>query len=1063
MNVKRFCSRLAALLLLTCVGAVDAQAQTTDLSITKTLTDPAIPPAIGITTGTDIVYTVVVTNNGSNSALSVSVADLTPLGLSFASNTGDCTTSYPCALGTITAGASRTITTTYTVPPTFAPPTAVVNTATVSSATTDPVGSNNSSTVTTPVNGINCGNFSVSGGTAHTCAIVAGNGKMPPNDLEDDVLECWGDNFSDQSAPVPTGSFAQVSAGAFHSCGLGLTGGVTCWGDDSSNQVSGAPDGTDFTQIDSGFSHTCGLRSDNSIVCWGDDSFGQSSAPAGLFVQVAAGNVHSCGLLSDGTIQCWGFDGDEDMSGDPIVTGVPTADDFVQVVAGGEHACGRHEGGSVDCWGSDYGSGETADAAGPFASVTAGDEHNCGLRDDGTIECWGNNSVDQLNSPGDAFTSIDAGAYHTCGLLSDGTILCWGDDSAYQSTPPGRSDLCPTCGDNVLEGRETCEACAGLGDPTPCSPVTAFAACCSPVTCTAYRLSENHTCRSATGACDAPEVCDGINFSTCPAPGPLRPNGFVCRAALGSCDPAETCTGTSNACPTSLPFLPSTALCRAVAGSCDVAENCTGSSAVCPTDVVVAASTTCRAVAGICDIVEVCSGSDAECPADVLKTAAATCRTSAGICDAAEVCSGTAAACPNDAFASVAVTCRPSSTLCDAQELCTGSSAACPADVLAPSITPCRAVNGGCDVVERCTGTSTVCPPNLFASPGTTCRSSIGVCDAAETCLGSTNTCPTDLFSSSTITCRAAVDTCDVAEKCTGTANSCPANSFAVSGTACIDGSFCNGTDTCNGSGGCSLHAGDPCPGPDGDGNCAETCNEASDNCSSPDPNGSSCVDTDACTNGEQCTSGSCGGGTVTDCNDGDVCTFDTCDLDNGCVHLPGIEESGCLTALRGQLFIKNSAVPEDAQLKWAWKKGQVLPPALLGTPSVDTAYALCIFDRSGGGATLVGSYLIPAGAVGWKEKATRVVFSNKDLPPYGIYKMGAKSADVPGKAGATLKGSGALLQLFDPVASNLYLFHEPSVVAQLRNSEGACLTTEFFAADFKKNWDNTVKAGYSR
>ena len=44
------------------------------------------------------------------------VSDATPTGLVFVSNTGDCTTAFPCALGVVPAGATRTITATFTVP-----------------------------------------------------------------------------------------------------------------------------------------------------------------------------------------------------------------------------------------------------------------------------------------------------------------------------------------------------------------------------------------------------------------------------------------------------------------------------------------------------------------------------------------------------------------------------------------------------------------------------------------------------------------------------------------------------------------------------------------------------------------------------------------------------------------------------------------------------------------------------------------------------------------------------------------------------------------------------------
>ena len=56
------------------------------------------------------------------------------------------------------------------------------------------------------------------------------------------------------------------------------------------------------------------------------------------------------------------------------------------------------------------------------------------------------------------------------------------------------------------------------------------------------------------------------------------------------------------------------------------------------------------------------------------------------------------------------------------------------------------------------------------------------------------------------------------------------------------DGLYCNGTDTCSG-GTCSVHPGDPCDGPDGDGDCSETCDEGVDDCTGNDPVGVSCDD----------------------------------------------------------------------------------------------------------------------------------------------------------------------------------------------------------------------------
>ena len=68
-----------------------------DLAITKT--GPA-----SVVAGTNVVYTITVTNTGPSNAEGVVVTDVTPMGLNWVSNDGDCVTVFPCALGTVPAG-----------------------------------------------------------------------------------------------------------------------------------------------------------------------------------------------------------------------------------------------------------------------------------------------------------------------------------------------------------------------------------------------------------------------------------------------------------------------------------------------------------------------------------------------------------------------------------------------------------------------------------------------------------------------------------------------------------------------------------------------------------------------------------------------------------------------------------------------------------------------------------------------------------------------------------------------------------------------------------------------
>ena len=91
-------------------GVIDGDA-TNDSATTSVPLTPAADlqiskdgPASAVA-GTDVVYTTVITNAGPSDAVAVTVADPTPSGLTFVSNAGACTTAFPCALGTLAAGA----------------------------------------------------------------------------------------------------------------------------------------------------------------------------------------------------------------------------------------------------------------------------------------------------------------------------------------------------------------------------------------------------------------------------------------------------------------------------------------------------------------------------------------------------------------------------------------------------------------------------------------------------------------------------------------------------------------------------------------------------------------------------------------------------------------------------------------------------------------------------------------------------------------------------------------------------------------------------------------------
>jgi hypothetical protein len=91
----------------------------------------------------------------------------------------------------------------------------------------------------------------------------------------------------------------------------------------------------------------------------------------------------------------------------------------------------------------------------------------------------------------------------------------------------------------------------------------------------------------------------------------------------------------------------------------------------------------------------------------------------------------------------------------------------------------------------------------------------------------------------------------DDGNPCTGEAcsNGEPSHP-ALTGQACNDGQFCNGTDTCSSGGSCSVHSGNPCPGADQDADCSESCNESTNSCTANDPNGTPCGSCRSCSSG---------------------------------------------------------------------------------------------------------------------------------------------------------------------------------------------------------------------
>jgi uncharacterized repeat protein (TIGR01451 family)/fimbrial isopeptide formation D2 family protein len=129
--------------------ADNASSPSSTLTFNADLAIDVTGPPTSVSAGGTISYTVTVTNNGPSDTIGVQVANTTPSGLTFASTTGDCTTTFPCSLGALAAGATRTFTATYNVPPAYTTPDPIVNAMTVSSSRTDGTSTNDTDSAST--------------------------------------------------------------------------------------------------------------------------------------------------------------------------------------------------------------------------------------------------------------------------------------------------------------------------------------------------------------------------------------------------------------------------------------------------------------------------------------------------------------------------------------------------------------------------------------------------------------------------------------------------------------------------------------------------------------------------------------------------------------------------------------------------------------------------------------------------------------------------------------------------------------------------------------------------
>ncbi len=334
--------------------------------------------------------------------------------------------------------------------------------------------------------------------------------------------------------------------------------------------------------------------------------------------------------------------------------------------------------------------------------------------------------------------------------------------------------------------------------------------------------------------CNGSEVCI-LGISCQPGAPPLLDDGIAC--TVDGCDePTDTVTHT----PTDVSCSDG-AFCNGTE-RCDTALGCRPGLPVNCNDGIACSADTCNESLDRCvnaPVNSVCTDSN-------LCNGAESCSPSVGcvagtplVCNDGNPCTtdscSPAAGCQNPAL--------PNGSACTDGNLCNGNEI-------------CQA--GACSP-----GTPLACNDGLFCN-GTE------VCNTLTGCTAGTAVNCSDGVACTIDTCNETTDACD----------------HVTSNTACSDGLFCNGTETCNALAGCT--AGTPVNCNDGIACTTDSCNEANDICTHA-PSPAACSDGLFCNGAEVCNAlTGCAAGAPLNCSDGIACTADACnEVNDVCNHAP--------------------------------------------------------------------------------------------------------------------------------------------------------------------------------
>ncbi len=274
-------------------------------------------------------------------------------------------------------------------------------------------------------------------------------------------------------------------------------------------------------------------------------------------------------------------------------------------------------------------------------------------------------------------------------------------------------------------------------------------------------------------------------------------------------------------------------------------------------------------------------------------------------------------------------TCKGAATTCNDNDVCT-------TDGCDASSGECTHQAKSCDDNNPCTNDG--CHKTL----GCLAVYSTATCDDGDACTTG-DVCQSGKCVSKGVTfcndgdpCTA--DSCDKAKGCTFT---------ATSGAACDDGIACTSKDTCDAG---------VCKGTilcnDGNSCTDDACDPKTGKCTTI-PKPGSCDDSNACTENESCQDGACKPEKVKVCDDGNVCSDDSCDSVKGCLALANTKPCSLGACTTGDTCADKSCKPGSGQ--------RIFNKAVVASGTGEMPYDMLLLDNGdimvAGGRASPGPY----------------------------------------------------------------------------------------------------------